>query len=141
VISGNCIIGKLFQYISILKTGYNPWQEDGWKRVICRIPGTRRVIENSRVRGHISANSWPVWPAKKRVSWHVWTTFSYIGYMYIGTTLMVCRNALKDINETQNGRTRFREWCYSMMTRFCSKKKIIPAYLKSCPQMWRGTRW
>ena len=37
---------------------------------------------------------------KKRVSWHVWTTFSYIGYMYIGTTLMVCRNALKDINET-----------------------------------------
>jgi hypothetical protein len=22
----------------------------------------------------------------------------------------------------QNGRTRFREWCYSMMTRFCSKK-------------------
>ena len=27
-------------------------------------------------------------------------TFSYIGYMYIGTTLMVCRNALKDINET-----------------------------------------
>jgi hypothetical protein len=33
--------------------------------------------------------------AKKRVSWHVWTTFSYIG-----TTLMVCRNALKDINET-----------------------------------------
>ena len=24
----------------------------------------------------------------------------YIGYMYIGTTLMVCRNALKDINET-----------------------------------------
>jgi hypothetical protein len=31
---------------------------------------------------------------------HVWTTFSYIGYMYIGTTLIVCRNALKDINET-----------------------------------------
>ena len=27
-------------------------------------------------------------------------TFSYIGYMYIRTTLMVCRNALKDINET-----------------------------------------
>ena len=24
----------------------------------------------------------------------------YLGYMYIGTTLMVCRNALKDINET-----------------------------------------
>jgi hypothetical protein len=37
---------------------------------------------------------------KNRVSWHVWTTFSYIGYMYIGTTPMVCRNALKDINET-----------------------------------------
>ena len=52
------------------------------------------------VRGHISANSWLMWPAKKRVSWQVWTTFSYIGYMYIGTTLMICRNALKDINET-----------------------------------------
>ena len=23
-------------------------------------------------------------PRKKRVSWHLWTTFSYIGYMYIG---------------------------------------------------------
>jgi hypothetical protein len=56
---------QVLPYISILKTGYNPWQEDGWKWVIYRIPGTRRVIENSRVRGHISANSWPVWPAKE----------------------------------------------------------------------------
>jgi hypothetical protein len=64
---------KINQYISILKTGYHPWEEDWWKRIIYRIPGTRRV------RGHISANSWPVWPAKKRVSWHVWTTFSKVG--------------------------------------------------------------
>jgi ABC-type uncharacterized transport system permease subunit len=50
--------------------------------------------------GHISANSWLMWSAKKRVSWQVWTTFSYIGYMYIGTTLMICLNDMKDINET-----------------------------------------
>jgi hypothetical protein len=55
----------LFIYYYILKTGYNPWQEDGWKRVIYRIPGNRRVIEKSRARWQISTNSWPVWPAKK----------------------------------------------------------------------------
>jgi hypothetical protein len=59
------IIGKLFQYISILKTERNPWQEDGWKRVIYRIPGIRQVIEKYQVNKHISVSSWRVWPSKK----------------------------------------------------------------------------
>ena len=38
----------------------------------------------------------------------------------------------------QNGRTRFREWCYSMMTRFCSKKKLRTNRNQSLYFLWNN---
>jgi hypothetical protein len=49
-----------------------------------------------------------------------------LGELNVLLTISCCQ--MKHFGERnelcQNGRTRFREWCYSMMTRFCSKKKI-----------------